>query len=163
MSVSVRVDSNAGSVKLDLLYLNSALLDELDLALGRGAAEVAREAKINAPKAFSTLTNAILDSRMDKASYKVSANTAYAPYVEDGSGPGGFPPLQSLMDWIRVKRIAPYRAGMSDESLAFLIRRSIEQHGINAEPYMAPALESKASRLQDLVDAAVNRGFGARR
>ena len=131
------------------------LFKRLDQAVDRGANELAREAKRNAPKAHSHLVNSIRVQRDEDLARIVGPNMDYGPYVEQGSGPGGKPPRQSILDWIRVKGIQPNQPNMTQASLAFVISRSIARKGIEPQPYMTPAAEDSRDRVHELVSKAV--------
>lgn len=155
----IRIDSNGEQVLVQVSETLRRLPDEVDRAIGRGAQEVAVEARGGAPKAFSTLAQSILVRREGQADYSVIAGARYARYVEKGTGPGGKPPLQALRDWIRIKRIEPADPTMDREQLAHLLQRSIAKRGTRAQPFMQPALEAKLPRIRELLEQAVTRGL----
>ncbi|MEY2634049.1 MAG: hypothetical protein RIR00_2703 [Pseudomonadota bacterium] len=157
---SVTVTSNADGIRIRIAAAGDDLGREIDSAMGRAAQEVAREGKRLAPKAFSTLTNAIIASRIGPGSWMARAGTQYARYVEEGTRRGGWPPRQTLTDWVRVKRIVPHTPGMSDERLVAVIRRSIAAKGTPAQPFMAPALEGRVDRIRQLIEDAVTAALG---
>ncbi len=137
--------------------------------VSRAGSEVAREMKRTVPKAFSTLVSAInakldtgLVTRIAAAgavSSVITAGTNYARVVEEGGGPGGRVPLSRILDWIRVKKITPRDPDDTERYLAFLIQRSILAKGTPKQPYAAPSLEKKRSRIFSLIDQAVNEGL----
>lgn len=55
--------------------------------------------------------------------------SGYMYYQIYGRGPGGFPPIDSILNWIRIKPIISY-GNISERSLAFLIARKIAREGI---------------------------------
>lgn len=69
----------------------------------------------------------------------------YFQYVETGRGPGKFPPVEDILDWIEAKPILPKPYTLpsgrqvipTNEQLAFLIGRKIAEEGIEPRPYMA--------------------------
>lgn len=129
--------------------------------LSRAAFEVGDEAKRNVPQALSTLVKAIgpeLDP-IPALSARVIAGANYARYVEEGTGPGGVPPRETLRAWLRAKRIEPRTPGADEDDLIFLIQRKISRHGTPAQPYMVPALEKKRSRVFDLINQGVEKGI----
>lgn len=145
----------------------AALDKALSAGIGRVAEEGAREAKRRAPKAASTLTNSIRAARRSSLEYEVSAGADYAPMVERGTGlwgPAGrpsnkIPPLQSLTDWIRVRRITPDDPDMDVEELALLIGRSIAARGTPKQPFMAPAYADMQRRGRRIVERSLRRGL----
>ena len=135
------------------------LLNRLEQAVGRGAGEIAREAKRNAPKAHSHLVNSIRVRREQDLARMIGPNMDYGAYVEQGSSPGGRPPRQTILDWIRVKGIQPNQPNMTQSSLAFVISRSIARKGTEAQPFMAPAAEDNRDRVHALVSNAINNAL----
>ena len=55
----------------------------------------------------------------------------YIAYVFRGRGPGGFPPIDNIKDWIEAKPIVFDPSEISLNSLAFLISRKIAREGTN--------------------------------
>lgn len=57
----------------------------------------------------------------------------YWKYVEEGRGAGKFPPVDKILEWIRVKPILPYPDSRgklpTEKQLAFLISRKISEVG----------------------------------
>ncbi len=128
--------------------------------LERGAIEVAREGKRRAPKAESTLTNSIGHRFTGPMTIEVGPTVRHGDVMEHGREPGGpMPPIEPLIDWIRTRRISPYDEAMDERDLAFVIARSIQQHGTPAQPYMGPAIDAKRDRVTELVRAGVRDGI----
>lgn len=78
----------------------------------------------------------------------------YWKYVEDGRGPGKFPPPSEIKDWIRFKHIVP-RASSSrkvptTEQVAYLIGRKIATTGTKATHFLSDTLNSPV--VQGLFD-----------
>ncbi|MBO7920928.1 HK97 gp10 family phage protein [Alteromonas sp. K632G] len=107
----------------------------------RGANEGAREAKRHAPKADSTLTNAINAKQKALTHQQILAPVHYAKYIEEGTGRGGWVPEQTIMDWLTVKGIRPDDENMSMEQLAYLIQTKIFYNGTPAQPFLSPAAQ----------------------
>ncbi len=128
----------------------------LNRAIGRVVREIARDARKGAPKASSVLANSISQRQVNPLTGEVFSVVDYARMVEEGTGPGGWPPPRALLDWIRVRRIQPRRAGMDEEELAYLIGRSINRRGTPAQPYMQPALEDNRARATRRFDDAID-------
>lgn len=132
------------------------VLGRAETALARGAQEVARAARAQAPKAFSTLVHAIRVERVGALHYRVDAHTRYAPMVELGTPPGYLPPMAALLPWIRLRA-----GGGSEASLRARARGlalAIRERGTRAQPFMRPAAEDQAGRVAELVRAAVAEG-----
>lgn len=130
-------------------------------AVSRITASVARDARRNAPKATSQLTNSIRPRRITPLHGVVKAGTDYAEAVETGTGPGGSPPIADLLQWIRVKRIEPRDPSMDQMDLAFVIADSIVAKGTPAQPFMAPAIDSNRDSANRRLNAAVTKTLEA--
>ena len=126
-------------------------------AIRTGVNRIARDARRRAPKADSTLTNSIIGRMVNPLTGEVSPGVAYARMVEEGTGPGGNPPLRSMLDWIQVKRITPRDPSLSPLGLALVIARSIAEKGTPAQPYLIPAFEQNQPDLARRVDQAVDQ------
>lgn len=127
----------------------------VEVHLARGAEEVARDAKRNAPKAFSNLVNSIRAERVGALHYQVVEGMNYGRAVEEGTGPH-FPNPDNLRPW--VERVLGVR-GKEARDKAFLIARAISRRGTRAQPYMQPAAEANRSRLFELVALGVGEGI----
>lgn len=132
----------------------AAALPVLDKALTRGALEVHREAVRRAPKADSTLVKQSGVEHKGVLEKHVVFHARHAVPVETGSGPGGLPTLSDMLAWIKRRGIQPRTAGMTPESLAHVIRRSIVAKGTPAQPFAGPALNAMRPRLSALVRGA---------
>lgn len=82
----------------------------------------------------------------------------YWKYVEYGRKAGKFPPVNKILEWIRIKPVLPYpnKDGRlpTENQLAFLISRSIAENGIEA----GNQLEKTVDEIKDeftlrLIDA----------
>ena len=133
---------------------------DIDRLLARLRNEGIRKAKNEAPKAETTLSNSILGRRVSQSHHTIIANQHYARYVEEGTGPGGSVPQQSLEDWVRVKGITPTDIYTSEEQMMYLIARSIRRKGTPAQPYMKPAyahiLEQTPAAARRVAADAIN-------
>lgn len=152
---------------MELIFDNASLIKafakapallsrHIGLAIGRSVREMARTAHLNAPKAFSTLTVSISSRQPSPLTGEFFAGVDYARPVEEGTGSGGYPPRQTLLDWIRVRGIEPRDPGMDEDDLAYVIGRSIVRQGTPAQPYMTPALESNKRRAEQAVSRAID-------
>ena len=133
----------------------------IDAALGRGAQEIADEARHNAPVAFGILQQSIHVTRVDWNRYQVLAGTNHAGQVEKGRRPGGpLPNPRSIEAWMKTKRIQPYNPGTPLRTAAYFIASHIQTHGTPAQPFLNPAAAAKRKRLEDLLEGAL-REFSA--
>lgn len=128
----------------------------LTRAIERVVLEMAREARRRAPKAFSTLTNAISSVMVSPAEGQVFAGVDYARAVEEGTRGGRMPPRQNLEDWIRVRRIQPDDPDMSPRDLAFVMARAIAKKGTPAQPFMRPAYEAQRAKAEARISSAID-------
>lgn len=136
----------------------SVMIKHIERQQARGGHELAREMKIRAPKAFSTLANSIHSARAGELHYVVAPGVKYAPFVEGGSRPGGAPSLGAMIRWLRVKRISSARYP-EERDLARAIIHKIRQRGTPAQPFAEPAADAKASRLIALMEQGVASGL----
>jgi hypothetical protein len=127
----------------------------VEAALERSAMEVARTARRNAPKAFSTLTNAIRHDKVGPLHYAVRPHVIYGAFVEFGRPPGRRPGTSGgLTEWVRQK------TGLTGDDLdrkTFTIARAIGRKGIRPQPYMKPALDAHRDRIVESVRASALR------
>jgi len=154
MSMELRIESKG--LQRALAASPAILGRHMSLAIGRSVQEMARSAKRNAPKAFSTLTNAIGAIQSSPLEGLVVAGVDYARAVEEGTEGGAFPPVQNILDWIQVTKQVPDDPDMSQADLAYVIARSIAEHGTPAQPFMAPAFEDNKARAERNINNAIN-------
>lgn len=128
-----------------------------DNAIGRGALELHREAVRLAPKADGTLIQQSGVEQRGVLERTVVFGARHANAVEEGTGPGGQPTLADTLGWIKRRGITPRTPGMTEESLAFLIRRKIVANGTPAQPFAGPALDVMRPRLVELMNAATRQ------
>lgn len=154
------VRHNAAQVAEALARVPQSVITEMDGELARGSAEITREARENAPKDSSALTNSIAPRRVTLLEHHITAASDHASFREYGSGPGGRPSLDRMMAWIRRKGITP-RAATDSRGLAFLIARKIAREGTPGQPYMEPAYHAVAPKLDARLRASVARGIAS--
>ena len=92
--------------------------------------------------------------------FKVSISLAdYWQYLENGRGPGKFPPVDKIKEWIEVKPINPTPLSNgktpSVEQLSFLISRKIANEGTEGKPFFEPAKEQTIREFEDKINEAV--------
>ena len=100
------------------------------------------------------LLNATYDVEVDDGTYRVFLNVPYYyDYVENGRGPGKFPPVDKIKKWIEIKPIVPYsdKYGKvpTTNQLAFLISRKISEEGIPPVPLLKETLENQSKSAID--------------
>ena len=85
----------------------------------------------------------------------------YWKYVEEGRGPGGFPPVNKILEWIKLKPILPYpdKNGKlpTENQLAFLIGRKIANEGFEGTNDLSNTMEEidYEQIIQDALDQDV--------
>lgn len=157
--MQLTITTNARELSGVWLKFPDKLKAYLNPAIQRGAIEIARSAKAEAPQAFGTLANAITQSFFpNDLEAIVKANTNYAFFVEKGTKGGGMPSNEAILDWIKVKNIDP-RNGNTQRDLAFLIRRKIFKEGTPAQPFMEPAFENNKQQVSDRIQQAINKAI----
>lgn len=87
----------------------------------------------------------------------------YWIYVENGRGPGKFPPIDKILDWIRIKPIRPYSDSRgrlpTEESLAFLIARKISREGTEPKRVLAETITELNSIYLPKLQRALDDDF----
>lgn len=170
-TISIRIDSARANAAF--LVAHDVMLRHLNHGLQAAAGLVAAEAKIRAPKFHSHLTNAIRTMPVvagvppQTKAWRVTPAVHYAAAMEHGV-PGPMPRMpgvgHGLMEWVKAK-FAPENDRQL-RSLAFVIRRGMQRHGIKAQPFMTPAMEASEAYVRQILADAVADGvaeaFGGR-
>lgn len=74
----------------------------------------------------------------------------YWRFVEGGRRAGAkMPPSDAILQWVRKYRIA--RTGISENSLVYLIRRSIADKGIKPRPFLNTIIENVEKQIEALL------------
>lgn len=92
--------------------------------------------------------------------FKVSISLAdYWQFLENGRGPGKFPPLDKIRDWVQVKPVNPEPLSNgkipSVEQLSFLIGRKIANEGTEGRPFFEPAKEQTIREFEERINLAI--------
>ncbi|HFD81050.1 MAG TPA: hypothetical protein ENK05_11780 [Gammaproteobacteria bacterium] len=153
MSLELRVETE--ELRRAIAAGPKVLEKHMDLAIGRVVREMSRSAIRKAPKATSQLTDSIMFAQASPYEGLVFAGTEYARMVEEGTDAGGFPPEQTILDWIKDARIKPDDPSMDQEDLAYVMARSIALKGTPAQPFMAPAFEDNKARAERRINRAI--------
>lgn len=100
----------------------------------------------------------IVEIGEDSFSVKISM-ADYWYYVENGRGPGKFPPPPAIRSWIEVKPVTPYPDSQGRiptvDQLTFLISRKISREGTSAQPFFEPAKEQAIREFSQAIDDAI--------
>lgn len=93
--------------------------------------------------------------------FKVSISLAdYWQFLERGRGPGKFPPVDKIKEWIEVKPVNPTPLSNgktpSVEQLSFLISRKIANEGTEGKPFFEPAKEQTIREFEDKINQAID-------
>lgn len=97
----------------------------------------------------------------DGNSISVSLQLAeYWKWVENGRGPGKFPPIDAIMSWIRIKPIIPdERSGRlpTEKQLAYLIGRKIAEEGIEAGNQLSDTQKELQEEWMRKIEEAITK------
>ncbi|MBQ2396801.1 MAG: hypothetical protein II304_07215 [Bacteroidales bacterium] len=67
----------------------------------------------------------------------------YWRYVEKGRKAGKFPPVDEIMEWVRIKPVIPVSKGgkvPTTNQLAYLVGRKIANKGTKPHPFLTPTI-----------------------
>ena len=145
------IEENASKIALKIKSFPREMEGKVDRAAENFIQRLTVKAKLNAPDAESQLKKSIRAKRLGSVNYEVIADTGYARAVEDGSQKGGWPTLQSLVDWLKVRGIKPYKEDWNLNDLAYAIRQKIYKNGTPAQPFMRPAFDEMRPQLDVLL------------
>lgn len=154
---------NSGQVAEAIERRGKAAVTGIDRAMGRGARELTNDIKNTAPEHESTMRNSANAVHIAPLWHEVQFGTGYASYVNRGTGPGGRPSLAEMLVWVRRKGIQPRTPGMSQRSLAALIRKSIAQRGIQKQPFAEESLDRMRPKLSQLMRGALREAMAGDR
>lgn len=84
----------------------------------------------------------------------------YWYYVEHGRRPGGFPPINKIREWIRVKPVIP-EVDKNDklptvEQLAWAIRGKIAKEGTDPQPFFEKNKKITFDHFQEAIALAID-------
>ena len=134
----------------------------LNRYLNRAATEMVRaeqdEVRANDSIFRSTLVQSFHHTTPIEFVREVRSGVNYAGYVNDGTRPGGAPPLREAKEWLRIRKNVP-----SDELefRARRLRKHIAENGTKATNFNEHAVAKKESRLHALIREGVGVGIMA--
>lgn len=132
----------------------------LEEVLQRYGKTVATEYARLAPEATGNLAGSVMFSVDHRGiQYKVILDLlSYWKYVEYGRRAGKMPPIQAIMDWIKVKPVIPKEINgqlPTERQLAFLIARSIGENGTEGKH----VLEKANTKTQEQMIESIKQAF----
>ena len=115
-------------------------------------------------KATGNLVSSIKPLKIDFANNKMQGSidiASYWKYVEYGRRPGKFPPVNKILDWIKVKPVIPRPLNglkpPTEAQLAFLISRKIARDGIKPGNQYEEALNISWTRNEKNISEAISK------
>ena len=167
--ISLTVKTNSERVTASLGAVPGRLNQAIMRGLARAGDFVIKDAKLRLRSAgkitFGPLWSSIVQ-QLDRDNLKTTIGTlleqrgeagdpkSYGYFVEFGRRPGRMPPIRALRTWIRRKLGRNPRepvAGPGSPRLEFAIARGIARRGIKAAPFLVPALQENAGRIQSII------------
>lgn len=126
--------------------------------------EYRSELERNGHSATGELANSItFDITLSDNTFEITFDLAdYWIYVENGRGPGKFPPPSSILDWIHAKNILPHEINgklPTENSLAFLIGRKIANEGTHGTHDMQHSIEVIKAKYEPLLSEALQEDY----
>lgn len=87
----------------------------------------------------------------------------YWYYVENGRKAGRFPPIDKILEWIRVKPVIPYTDSRgrlpTEEQLAFLIARKIANEGTEGRKVLFETVDELNRHYLPILQKALDDDF----
>ena len=87
----------------------------------------------------------------------------YWIYVENGRKAGRFPPIDKILEWVRIKPVIPYSDSRgrlpTEEQLAFLISRKIAEQGTEPRRVLAETVSELNNYYLPLLKQSLERDF----
>lgn len=137
--------------------------DNLKKVLAEYADDFVYKYKENLSKSDRRATGSLITSvhsriDVDGNEFAIDLNLEdYWKYVEEGRGPGKFPPIGKILEWVRVKPILPYpdKNGRlpTENQLAFLIGRKIANEGFEGSHDLEATFDETEYWEQRIADA----------
>jgi len=130
-------------------------LSVLDKLARRSATELARIAKRTAPQLDGGLVQSLTSDRVTLGVWVARTGVQYAQAIEEGIKPGSWVPYQSMLAFVKRKRLLPRNPSDTQETLAKLLQRSVFARGIRANPFMQRAATEGAPRVEKIFNAGI--------
>lgn len=115
-------------------------------------------------KATGNLVSSIKPLKIDFTNNKMEGTidiASYWKYVEYGRRPGKFPPVNKILDWIKVKPVIPRPLNglkpPTEAQLAFLISRKIAREGIKPGNQYEEALNISWTKNEKNISDAISK------
>lgn len=87
----------------------------------------------------------------------------YWYYVENGRKPGRFPPIDKILEWVRIKPVIPYSDSRgrlpTEEQLAFLIARKIAEQGTEGKHILYETVDELNRYYLSILKQSLERDF----
>ena len=114
-------------------------------------------------KASGNLISSLKPVSIEFTNNKLAASislAAYWKYVEYGRRPGKFPPMNKILEWIKIKPVIPRPMNglkpHTEPQLAFLIARKIARDGIKAGNQFTEALKLTWTKWEQTISDAIS-------
>lgn len=131
------------------MAITDSISDLLD-----GVRKAYQEEQIDKGIRSSGKSSASLRPEVKQSGGTISGTLYGAKYFyqqKHGRKPGKFPPIDDILDWIRIKGIVPRDNKTSTKQLAFLFARKISQSGTDIFSGKRPALNPD-KKIEELVE-----------
>lgn len=137
----------------------------LEEVLNRYGQALSSEYSMLAPKgAKDKLADVTFGIEHNGAQYMVYLNLQkYWKYVEYGRKPGKRPPMEAILEWIRLKPVIPREINgikPTNEQLAFLISRSIGKKGVPGQHPLELANDKVYKQMMESIKNAFLEDIG---
>lgn len=119
-----------------------------------------RDNKKASGKLISSLKPVTIQFKNNKFEADISI-ASYWKYVEYGRRPGKFPPVNKILDWIKIKPVIPRPMNglkpPTKPQLAFLIARKIARDGIKPGNQFEEALKLSWKKWEQPISNAISK------
>ena len=145
--------------KMNKRQFRDRVLTKASDGLKDSAARIVAEAKIKLKDNGSIATGMLRNSGSVRPQVDGTVDAGfyadYAYWVEYGRKAGGMPPVKLIAEWVRKRHISSDESEI--ESIAFAIARNIAANGTKAKPFLTPSYEENKSRIDEIMQKAINQ------